>query len=356
MAERLVLPEGWQALTDPTSKSTYYYNQATGSTQWSHPGAPEGAEIVSTLSPSLGDWIPQKDPASGRTYYYNTKSMQTAWKIPSESSSQTSPGGADAPTNLGEEEVEGSKDAKKNKPSRKRDRRQISDWVDFSDLLEDDDGNLDETPPHERVEEAPTKLNLSTDICETEGSLLGAPWVCLHFTRGHCEAGPKCAYLHRVPTERDSNACDPRRDIFGRRRRINRDGDLCGLNKSLCLPNIPAHLQQGGWGKISGVLKKELGTYGPIKAIRPKPNHNIVFIEFSYRVGAGGGKLERYTTTSTQIGESNSSWLVMTLIHFCLDVPLSSSRRNSELPRPPSLGYRPTASSCVSRPRAGREG
>jgi len=52
------------------------------------------------------------------------------------------------------------------------------------------------------------------------------------------------------------------------------------------MPDIPSHLKQGGWGKVSKILKKELGIYGPIKAIRPKPNHNIVFIEFAHRSAA----------------------------------------------------------------------
>uniref|UniRef100_A0A7S0DRQ5 Uncharacterized protein n=1 Tax=Amorphochlora amoebiformis TaxID=1561963 RepID=A0A7S0DRQ5_9EUKA len=272
------LPVGWEALKEPSSGKIYYHNLATGATQWEAPSAPakeaEGPSTSDAFPEHKGEWQTEVDKSSGRMYYFHTKTMETTWERPVDYKGpephfvtqklHTAVGDAD--------------DKKKG--------RVLSEWVDFSDLLEEDDGNLETSPLNERITRAVTRCDLRTDTMDTEGSNLGSPWVCVHFARGDCENGKTCAYLHRAPTRKDSDSCDPKRDIFGRRRRINRDGDLCGVNNTLCIPNIPSNLKQGGWGKISSVLKSEIGRYAPIKAIRPKPDHKIVFIEFQYRCGA----------------------------------------------------------------------
>jgi protein transport protein SEC31 len=46
------LPSGWEALQDPSSGKTYYYNQATGQTTWDRPQLPLSQSIYQSNTPS----------------------------------------------------------------------------------------------------------------------------------------------------------------------------------------------------------------------------------------------------------------------------------------------------------------
>jgi hypothetical protein len=59
----------WAAATDATSGQVYYFNVATGVTQWT---APEGMAVAQASAPVPADgWASIVDAASGKTYLHN---------------------------------------------------------------------------------------------------------------------------------------------------------------------------------------------------------------------------------------------------------------------------------------------
>jgi hypothetical protein len=84
------LPPGWEAVVDPDSGDTYYWNAESGETAWERPrpvAAPEAAEEPppppaakrTSLPPG---WEAVLDPDSGDTYYWNADTGDVAWEQP----------------------------------------------------------------------------------------------------------------------------------------------------------------------------------------------------------------------------------------------------------------------------------
>jgi len=129
------LPVGWVEVTDPTSGSTYFYNEQTQETSWERPRVidtsnsdaskevveqtldstiveagskisefdvsaaqsqeTEETPITSEAKEDLGDpsvsaslkelpngWVEATDPTTGQTYYFNSESGTTSWEFP----------------------------------------------------------------------------------------------------------------------------------------------------------------------------------------------------------------------------------------------------------------------------------
>ncbi|KAK1738380.1 WW domain-containing protein [Skeletonema marinoi] len=78
------LPEGWEAILDPSS-GEYYYCKWDGTTTWEKP-VPDNLNQDTTQSDDglPENWFAINDPASGDTYYYNEVTNETSWEIPTE--------------------------------------------------------------------------------------------------------------------------------------------------------------------------------------------------------------------------------------------------------------------------------
>jgi len=90
-----LLPAGWVVQHDPSSGYPYYVNMSTGVTQWEWPAAAPPmpaapAAPVPPATPSLPPgWVSAVDPASGRAYYYNAASGVTQWEPPAAAAAAT---------------------------------------------------------------------------------------------------------------------------------------------------------------------------------------------------------------------------------------------------------------------------
>ncbi|CAG8730402.1 39174_t:CDS:2 [Gigaspora margarita] len=92
------LPPGWISQYDPNSQKHFYVNQATGASQWEHPGPvgpppsgppssgpptsgppPSGPPSDSGLPPG---WISQYDPSSQKYFYVNQATGVSQWQHP----------------------------------------------------------------------------------------------------------------------------------------------------------------------------------------------------------------------------------------------------------------------------------
>lgn len=82
------LPEGWEAILDPSSGEYYYYNWNDGRTTWDKP--PNRALTPNESNSTQSDdrlpehWFAVDDPSSGDTYYYNELTNETSWERPSD--------------------------------------------------------------------------------------------------------------------------------------------------------------------------------------------------------------------------------------------------------------------------------
>lgn len=80
------LPEGWEAILDPSS-GEYYYCKWDGTTTWDKP-APDNLNQDTTQHDDDDglpeNWFAVDDPVSGDTYYYNEVTNETSWEIPTD--------------------------------------------------------------------------------------------------------------------------------------------------------------------------------------------------------------------------------------------------------------------------------
>ncbi|GJM92082.1 hypothetical protein PR202_ga08510 [Eleusine coracana subsp. coracana] len=77
------LPPGWAEAKDPTTGTSYFYNQSTGVTQWDRPSG-----VVNTTQHQVSRSLPENweeaiDESTGNKFYYNTKTQATQWEPPS---------------------------------------------------------------------------------------------------------------------------------------------------------------------------------------------------------------------------------------------------------------------------------
>lgn len=76
--QRIPLPPGWEAATDPATGKMYYYNKITSERSWTLP------QMLSAKQENLPrGWSIANDSASGKLYYYNSQTKECRWDPPS---------------------------------------------------------------------------------------------------------------------------------------------------------------------------------------------------------------------------------------------------------------------------------
>eukprot|EP00897_Mesotaenium_endlicherianum_P001888 jgi/Mesen1/1727/ME000138S00586 len=94
---------------DPSSGHTYYFNEATGGSQWDRPAPPPSRTALlppppppPVLPPLPPDWEEAVDAASGQMYYYNTKTSTSSWERPKAAATTASVGGGSSSAGAGD--------------------------------------------------------------------------------------------------------------------------------------------------------------------------------------------------------------------------------------------------------------
>jgi len=94
------LPLGWEQVTDPNTGKPYYCNRATGESSWTVPVAaapaaaamPTPAPVAVAATPGLPPgWEQANDPGTGNSYYFNRATGQTQWTPPTAEPAATAP-------------------------------------------------------------------------------------------------------------------------------------------------------------------------------------------------------------------------------------------------------------------------
>ncbi|PRQ45719.1 putative WW domain-containing protein [Rosa chinensis] len=79
------LPPGWVAAKDPASGALYYFNEATGRSQWEKPAETSSNTPLPSPLSLQEDWVEALDETTGHKYYYNMKTHVSQWKHPDSS-------------------------------------------------------------------------------------------------------------------------------------------------------------------------------------------------------------------------------------------------------------------------------
>ena len=184
----------WKEVVDPSTYQIYYYNSATGQTQWERP-VELGAAPVAT------GWF-GRGQAGGvaaqlfaeENARYLTRAARQQKEFIDKSNYHTE--GADE-YNIWYGRYNGPRDFTKNR------------------------------------EPATDRCVLATDAGCTKadkekGRSRGRKTFCLNFARGQCTKGADCDHFHRVPTPEDDAGCEELYDCFGRQRHKNHRDDMDG--------------------------------------------------------------------------------------------------------------------------------
>mmetsp|Transcript_29806 Transcript_29806/g.95021 ORF Transcript_29806/g.95021 Transcript_29806/m.95021 type:complete len:410 (+) Transcript_29806:71-1300(+) len=153
--------------------------------------------------------------------------------------------------------------------------------------------------PRER-EPAPSRCEPAADSGWTQADLPGAETshFCIFYARGSCNAGHRCRYYHRLPTQADGDACDPAHDIFGRERFAGHREDMGGVGSfnSDCRTLFVGDLRfdrasRDTVQQLERLLWEDFGAWGDIQQVHVVPSKALAFVRYAYRAAAEFAKV-----------------------------------------------------------------
>ncbi len=106
----------------------------------------------------------------------------------------------------------------------------------------------------------------------------------MHFSHGTCIKGPKCPFLHRLPTPQDYFPIT--QDVFGREKHRTERDDMMGVGsfekegKNLYVGNITNSPD------AERIVAKHFSEWGEIEHIRMLTGRGIAFVRFRHRCSA----------------------------------------------------------------------
>ena len=132
------------------------------------------------------------------------------------------------------------------------------------------------------VEKAESRCSVARDSGHSKAKDK-APF-CLHFAHGSCVKGPKCSFLHRIPTPKDVFPITM--DCFGREKHRTEKDDMTGVGsferegKNLYVGNI------ANSPDAEKIVTKHFSEWGEIESVRFLTGRGTAFVRYRYRANA----------------------------------------------------------------------
>jgi hypothetical protein len=245
----------WKEFIDPTTKQCYYYNTATGVTQWERP-AEMGAAPMAT------GWFGRGKAGSNAAVEYAERNARYLSRPARKQKDFVDP-----------------------KKYHTEGANEYNIWYDkyVGDTARNAAANKDPAPDRCHVEE---------DAGMTRADKTGNPsHFCLHFARGYCARGADCTYFHRLPLPVDDARCDEMYDCFGRQRHSAHRDDMKGVGSFL---NPSRTLFVGGLNKapyaspkaLEEALWRHFGEWGELENVNVIHRLSIAFPRYRLRTSA----------------------------------------------------------------------
>ena len=250
----------WREIFDESARHLYYFNAATGETQWERP------EIMGPTPHSSG-WF-GRGAAGGSAAGYESNNVEYL-----------------------------------KRPARKQvdyvaaKRTILEGAYEYNIWWSHSIGGDRFEKEAAQREPAETRCVLSTDAGYTKADTVSRSYAsanfCLFFARGCCAHGKDCRYFHRIPVKKDLErfAKDETHDIFGRERHRDFRDDMLGVG-SLTKPCRT--LYAGGLVKseyespklLEEALWRNFGEWGELENVNLISRLSICFLRYRYRSSA----------------------------------------------------------------------
>ncbi|KAG2186868.1 hypothetical protein INT44_003095 [Umbelopsis vinacea] len=128
------------------------------------------------------------------------------------------------------------------------------------------------------------RCNIERDAGTTAGSDNPQSYFCLHFARGMCSQGPRCAMWHRIPTESDE--VEATIDSFGRDKYLEYKKDMGGVgsfnfdNRTLYVGRVTVS------DAMEEIVRRHFSEWGPIESVKVLKRRGVAFVTYQMRSNA----------------------------------------------------------------------
>ncbi|KAJ1458573.1 hypothetical protein M885DRAFT_614423 [Pelagophyceae sp. CCMP2097] len=271
----------WKEIFDATARHLYYFNTATGETQWDRPA-------VMGPTPHSSGWFGRGAAGSNAAAGYERNNAEYIQRpsrkqidyIPSKNSV-----------------LEGA--------------YEYNIWW-GKHVGEHWDSGANKEP-------AETRCVLATDAGYTKADKMtrgiGTSNFCIFFARGCCALGPECRFFHRLPVQADLDrfAKDEMHDIFGRERHKDFRDDMTGVG-SISKPCRTLYVggllkaEYADPGALEEALWRNFGEFGEVENINLISRLSICFARYRYRSHAEFAKIALSNNHVDRAENMNIRW------------------------------------------------
>ncbi|CAM9152796.1 unnamed protein product, partial [Ectocarpus fasciculatus] len=261
----------WQEVIDPNSRQIYYFNKATGATQWERP------EELGPAPHATG-WFGRGQAGSKAAQIYAQRNMQYLARPAKKQKDFIDPK---------KYHTEGA-----NEYNIWYNRYLGDEWDQKLGKEKAPDRCILENDAGATTADASYIQQLQTGKAPSDSSKKkDRKFFCLHFARGMCAKGKDCYYYHRIPTPEDDARCDELFDCFGRQRHNKHRDDMSGVGsfmkpcRTLYIAGIVKQKYEPAKA-LEEALMKHFGEWGEIENVNVIWRISIAFVRYRLRTSA----------------------------------------------------------------------